>query len=74
MGSEVYKRVTGLSIAGAEDYTCSALRVNAPWYKAVIPPWFCTCSFSGFSSNAADAVALLFQSSSRSLATSSCWV
>ncbi|KAM0746733.1 DUF1212-domain-containing protein [Meredithblackwellia eburnea MCA 4105] len=37
MGAEVYQRITGLSIAGAQDYTCSALRVDAPWYRATIP-------------------------------------
>lgn len=42
MGSEVYQRVTGLAISGATDYTCSALRTNAPWWRATIPPWFCT--------------------------------
>lgn len=41
MGSEVYQRVTGLAIAGATDYTCASLRVDAPWYKAVIPQkWY----------------------------------
>lgn len=40
MGSEVYQRVTGLEIAGATDFTCSALRIDAPWYRATIPPWF----------------------------------
>ncbi|KAM0746504.1 DUF1212-domain-containing protein [Meredithblackwellia eburnea MCA 4105] len=37
MGAEVYQRITGLSIAGASDYTCSALRTDAPWYRAAVP-------------------------------------
>lgn len=49
MGSEVYIRVTGLTIVGASDYTCNALRTNAPWYRATIPPWF--CEFSSTSSS-----------------------
>ena len=41
MGSEVYQRITGLTIYGATDYTCSALRGDVPWYQQTIPPWFC---------------------------------
>ncbi|SCZ87816.1 BZ3500_MvSof-1268-A1-R1_Chr2-3g05284 [Microbotryum saponariae] len=41
MGSEVYQRITKLSIAGATDYQCTALRRNAPWWRATISPyWF----------------------------------
>ncbi|KAK4055809.1 pheromone-regulated protein prm10 [Microbotryomycetes sp. JL221] len=45
MGSEVYQRITGLSIYGADnnvvDYTCSALRgPGVPWYQATIPAWW----------------------------------
>lgn len=40
MGSEVYQRITGLVIEGSTDYTCSALRVDAPWWRATISPWF----------------------------------
>ncbi|KAK4700911.1 hypothetical protein P7C70_g5335, partial [Phenoliferia sp. Uapishka_3] len=41
IGSEIYQRITGLDIAGATDFTCSSLRVDAPWYKAVIPQeWY----------------------------------
>ncbi|KAK4046802.1 pheromone-regulated protein prm10 [Microbotryomycetes sp. JL201] len=45
MGSEVYTRITGLSIYGADnnvvDYTCSALRgPGVPWYQNVIPAWW----------------------------------
>lgn len=41
MGSELYTRATGLSIQGGQDFTCSNLRINAPWYMATIPPWAC---------------------------------
>lgn len=27
---------------GSTDFTCAALRVNAPWYRATIPQWWCT--------------------------------
>lgn len=40
IGSEVYIRVTGTTIRGSSDYTCAALRLDAPWYRATIPPWF----------------------------------
>ncbi|KAM0786574.1 hypothetical protein ACM66B_002030 [Microbotryomycetes sp. NB124-2] len=45
MGAEVYTRITGLSIYGADnnvvDYTCSALRgPGVPWYQSVIPAWW----------------------------------
>ncbi|KAL7417887.1 hypothetical protein BDY24DRAFT_2582 [Mrakia frigida] len=40
VGSEVYIRVTGTTIRGSSDYTCSALRLDAPWYRATISPWF----------------------------------
>jgi hypothetical protein len=40
MGSEIYIRITGLPVAGSTDYTCNALRLNAPWYRATISPWF----------------------------------
>lgn len=26
---------------GGTDFTCSALRLNAPWYRATIPQWWC---------------------------------
>lgn len=40
-GSEVYRRITNLSIVGSTDYTCSALRgPDAPWWRATISPWF----------------------------------
>lgn len=41
MGSEVYIRVTGNNVTGAQDYTCATLRQDAPWYRATISPWFC---------------------------------
>lgn len=25
------------------DFTCSALRVDAPWWRATVPQWFCEC-------------------------------
>ncbi|KAL8287513.1 hypothetical protein RQP46_003371 [Phenoliferia psychrophenolica] len=45
MGGEVYQRTTGKNILGAMDgsidYTCSSLRVDAPWYRATIPQkWY----------------------------------
>ncbi|KAL7412533.1 DUF1212-domain-containing protein [Mrakia frigida] len=40
IGSEVYIRVTGTSIRGSSDYTCSALRLDAPWYRATVSPYF----------------------------------
>jgi uncharacterized membrane protein YjjB (DUF3815 family) len=40
MGSEVYIRITGRAVRGSTDYTCSSLRLNAPWYRATINPWF----------------------------------
>ncbi|SCV74945.1 BQ2448_7974 [Microbotryum intermedium] len=40
MGSEVYQRITKLEIAGATDYTCSALRRGAPWWRATISPYW----------------------------------
>lgn len=49
IGSEVYERVTGLSITGGSDFTCSALRVNAPWYQATITPWVCKLILHFFS-------------------------
>lgn len=41
MGSELYTRATGLTIQGGQNFTCSDLRINAPWYMATISPWFC---------------------------------
>lgn len=41
MGSEVYLRIAGESIVGAADYQCSALRIDAPWYRAQIAQWWC---------------------------------
>lgn len=40
IGSEVYIRVTGTTIRGSSDYTCAALRLDAPWYRATISPYF----------------------------------
>ncbi|SGZ21452.1 BQ5605_C021g09368 [Microbotryum silenes-dioicae] len=40
MGSEVYQRITKLAIAGATDYQCTALRRNAPWWRATISPYW----------------------------------
>lgn len=51
MGSEVYQRVTGLPISGATDYTCASLRVNAPWYRATIPPYFCEYLYFPFATD-----------------------
>ncbi|KAK4049356.1 pheromone-regulated protein prm10 [Microbotryomycetes sp. JL221] len=33
-------RLTDTFIKGAYDFTCSALRVDAPWYRATIPQWY----------------------------------
>lgn len=41
IGSEVYERVTNATIAGSTDFTCAALRVDAPWWRATITPWLC---------------------------------
>ncbi|CED84551.1 Domain of unknown function DUF3815 [Phaffia rhodozyma] len=40
IGSEIFIRVTGSSIPYANEYQCTTLRANAPWYRATISPWF----------------------------------
>ncbi|ORY88403.1 hypothetical protein BCR35DRAFT_301518 [Leucosporidium creatinivorum] len=39
-GSEIYQKMSGNGIQGGTDFTCSALRANAPWYRATIPQWW----------------------------------
>ncbi|CED84544.1 Domain of unknown function DUF3815 [Phaffia rhodozyma] len=40
VGMEFYIRLTGLAVRGSSDYQCTALRTNAPWWRASISPWF----------------------------------
>ncbi|KAI5481007.1 hypothetical protein MNV49_006193 [Pseudohyphozyma bogoriensis] len=37
LGELIYEKITGTSITNGTNYTCSALRVDAPWYRATIP-------------------------------------
>ncbi|GAA6010558.1 hypothetical protein JCM11491_002968 [Sporobolomyces phaffii] len=40
LGSEIYTRGANETIRNSTDYTCRALRENAPWYRATIPQWY----------------------------------
>ncbi|GAA5958546.1 hypothetical protein JCM3765_006670 [Sporobolomyces pararoseus] len=40
LGSEIYTRGANETIRNSTDYTCQALRTNAPWYRATIPQWY----------------------------------
>ncbi|GAA5875113.1 hypothetical protein JCM16303_005013 [Sporobolomyces ruberrimus] len=40
LGSEIYTRGANETIRNSNDYTCKALRLNAPWYRATIPQWY----------------------------------
>ncbi|GAA5833609.1 hypothetical protein JCM3766R1_002588 [Sporobolomyces carnicolor] len=40
LGSEIYTRGANETIRNSTDYTCQALRTNAPWYRSTIPQWY----------------------------------
>ena len=55
---------------GATDFTCSALRVGAPWWRATIPQYFCEAR--PCSAEVAEADSCFIQTFSRSLDSSPC--
>lgn len=40
-GSKRSGLTVAFSVQGATDFTCSALRVDAPWWRATIPQYYC---------------------------------
>ncbi|KAK4049327.1 pheromone-regulated protein prm10 [Microbotryomycetes sp. JL201] len=40
LGASIYQHISEDVIEGAYDFTCSALRQDAPWYRATIPQWW----------------------------------